>query len=208
FVCTLDLETDLENRPAAARLRASLMDYLGSPAFAPQGDLTGEELKTLFGEPGLTASANSMHPDYPANNAVDADPATIWHTDWNHRHGPPFQLTVELPKERTVVGFRYIPRQDKPNGRIKEYRIEALGEEGSWIKLTERRAFPAGTETVDFRFEEPVSTNRLRLHIFNAHDGRPMASAAEFLPILAGESSAEGDVRDLGLIPGFNDESP
>ncbi len=207
FVCTLDLERDLENRPAAARLRASLMEYVGSPAFAPVGNLTEADLKTLFGEPGVTASANSMHPDYPANNAVDADSSTFWHTDWNHRHGPPFQLTAELPKEGTVVGFRYIPRQDKPNGRIKEYRIEALQSDGSWRKLTGRRAFPTGTETIDFRFEEPVSTAQLRLHIFNAHDGRPMASAAEFLPILARETSSGEDVRDLGLIPGFNDES-
>ena len=208
FVCTLDIENKLRERPAAARLRASLMDYLGSSAFAPEGNLSEEELKTLFGDPQLTASANSMHPDYPANNAVDADPSTLWHTDWNHRHGPPFHLTAELPQERSVVGFRYIPRQDKPNGRIREYRVEALGEDGSWRKLTERRSFPTGKETVDFRFEEPVTTSQLRLYIFNAHDGRPMASAAEFLPILAGDASVEADVRDLGIIPGFNDEAP
>lgn len=207
FVCTLDIENGLEDRPAAARLRASLMEYLGSSAFAPEADLSEEELKTLFGDPQMTASASSMHPDYPAKNAVDADPSTIWHTDWNHRHGPPFHLTSELPQRREVVGFRYIPRQDKPNGRIREYRVEALGEGGSWHQLTERRSFSTGNETVDFRFEEPVTTSQLRLYIFNAHDGRPMASAAEFLPILTADPSAEGDVRNLGLIPGFNDDS-
>jgi hypothetical protein len=206
FVCTLDITTNLDERPAAARLRSSLMEYLGSGRFDPKGDLTEAELRSLFGKPRLTAAANSQHPDYPANYAVDGDKETIWHTDWNHEHGPPFVLTVELPEEHRILGYRYVPRQDNENGRVKEYHLEVGKADGEWIQVTDRQSFPAGTEIVEFRFDETPVGKYLRMHTYNSQDGRPMASVAEFLPLLEADAAETLDVRDLGIIPGFNDD--
>ncbi|MFO7718177.1 MAG: discoidin domain-containing protein [Desulfohalobium sp.] len=206
FVSTLDIASELDNRPAAARLRVSVLDYIASDKFQPTGSLTQDQLKALFGKPRLTASANSQHPDYPALNEVDGDTGTIWHSDWNHQHGPPFELTLELPEEETTLGFRYVPRQDNASGRIAEYQIEVGTDEEQWTQQTPRQSFARGTATVELMFEQGVRGKYLRMRIFSSQDGRPMASAATFLPLLQADAMRNLDVRDLGIIPGFNDQ--
>ncbi|MBM3288877.1 MAG: hypothetical protein FJY92_01875 [Candidatus Hydrogenedentes bacterium] len=47
-VCTLDIVRDLEQRPAAAALRRSLLAYMASPAFAPQNELDAAWLDQAF----------------------------------------------------------------------------------------------------------------------------------------------------------------
>ena len=62
--------------------------------------------------------------DGTAENAIDGQTANYWHTEWkaaspNHPH----QLILDLGKAQTLSGFRYVPRQGKETGRIKDYRI-------------------------------------------------------------------------------------
>ena len=62
--------------------------------------------------------------DGTAENAIDGQTANYWHTEWktaspNHPH----QLIFDLGKSQTLSGFRYVPRQDKDTGRLKDYRI-------------------------------------------------------------------------------------
>ena len=64
--------------------------------------------------------------DGAAENAIDGNPATYWHTQWsadapNHPH----HLVLDLGKSCTVAGFRYLPRPGGPmsGGRIKDYRV-------------------------------------------------------------------------------------
>jgi signal transduction histidine kinase len=64
--------------------------------------------------------------DGSAENAIDGNPATFWHTQWsmgapNHPH----HLVLDLGKTCTVAGFRYLPRPGSSNagGRIKDYRV-------------------------------------------------------------------------------------
>jgi signal transduction histidine kinase len=64
--------------------------------------------------------------DGSAENAIDGNPATYWHTQWsssspNHPH----HLVLDLGKSETIGGFRYLPRpgDGMVGGRIKDYRI-------------------------------------------------------------------------------------
>ena len=64
--------------------------------------------------------------DGSAENVIDGNPATFWHTQWssdspNHPH----HLVLDLGKPCTIGGFRYLPRPggDKVGGRIKDYRV-------------------------------------------------------------------------------------
>jgi signal transduction histidine kinase len=64
--------------------------------------------------------------DGSAENAIDGNPATFWHTQWssdspNHPH----HLVLDLGKSCVIGGFRYLPRPggDKVGGRIKDYRV-------------------------------------------------------------------------------------
>jgi hypothetical protein len=46
--CAIDIASDLENRPVARQLRASLLRYVASPEFAPASSLTADELSALI----------------------------------------------------------------------------------------------------------------------------------------------------------------
>ena len=62
----------------------------------------------------------------PAHLAVDGNPATMWHTDWEgtSRANHWFQFEL-LTDEYAVNGLRYQPRQTgNSNGTITEYDIQ------------------------------------------------------------------------------------
>ncbi|HEV2211628.1 MAG TPA: beta-galactosidase [Verrucomicrobiae bacterium] len=62
--------------------------------------------------------------DNSADNVLDGQSGTFWHTQWESAQpGHPHELVLDLGAEQTVSGLRYLPRQDSPNGRIKEYRL-------------------------------------------------------------------------------------
>lgn len=48
LVCTYDIETDLEHRPAARQLRRSLLDYAASDAFAPRDEIDQAVLERIL----------------------------------------------------------------------------------------------------------------------------------------------------------------
>lgn len=48
LVCAIDLETDLENRPAARALKQSLFDYMSGPSFNPPCELDARMLDTVL----------------------------------------------------------------------------------------------------------------------------------------------------------------
>ena len=60
----------------------------------------------------------------PAENVFDGDPDSFWHSLWSAPHtGHPHTLVLDLRVERPLTGVRLLPRQDSPNGRIRDYRL-------------------------------------------------------------------------------------
>jgi len=62
--------------------------------------------------------------DGNAANLFDLQFTSIWHTEWQDsspKH--PHQVVIDLGKAYKVGGLRLLPRQDNPNGRIKDYRL-------------------------------------------------------------------------------------
>jgi beta-galactosidase len=59
-----------------------------------------------------------------AENAIDGKADTFWHTLWSAPHSShPHLLEIDLGAGREISGVRLLPRQDSPNGRIKDYRL-------------------------------------------------------------------------------------
>ena len=58
-------------------------------------------------------------------NAVDGDPNTIWHTQWQDASPEcPHEIVIELTPPATIKGFTYLPRPDDgENGTIKDYEF-------------------------------------------------------------------------------------
>ena len=57
LVCSVDLKSDLENRPVARQLRHSLLRYAASDAFAPTTSVSLDALAGLFREPTMLRQA-------------------------------------------------------------------------------------------------------------------------------------------------------
>ena len=59
-----------------------------------------------------------------AEMAFDGDPETFWHSLWSAPHtSHPHTLVIDLGAEQEISGVRMLPRQDSPNGRIKDYKL-------------------------------------------------------------------------------------
>ena len=201
LVCTLDVDRDLESRIVARQLRRALFEYAGS-GFKPAGSLTPVQLQQLIRETDLVATADNQHASHPAALAADNNPKTLWHSDWNSGAKLPLSLTLDLITAKPIAGFDYLPRQDSPNGRIKDYAVQVSVDGTRWLDWGKPGSFPNLKDLQSVRFEKPVQARFLRVRVLSDHSDAGHASAAELKPVLADP----GDVRDLGIIPGFNDK--
>jgi len=62
--------------------------------------------------------------DGGGDNVLDSRPDTFWHTQWGAaKPKHPHWLVIDLGREETISGLRYLPRQDNPNGQIRDFRV-------------------------------------------------------------------------------------
>ena len=72
-------------------------------------------------------SEENLSEDGSAENVLDGDPSTIWHTQYNGASPPhPHLIVLDLGKTTTVTGLRYTPRGTDSPGRIKDYKVYVL----------------------------------------------------------------------------------
>ena len=191
LVCSVDLATDLANRPEARQFRRSLLAYAASEAFAPKHEATLDQVRALLKEPprlkrlGATVSASSRQPGYEAALAIDGDPKTLWHTAWEPTVvGYPHHLTIDLGKVMPVLGLTYLPRQDMTNGRIAKYEIVMSQDGTAWSDPVAAGTWPNTPALERVRFKAPVRARYVRLVAQTEVNGRAWASAAEVDVIL------------------------
>ena len=202
LVCTLDVTSQPNQRIVARQLYRALKKYAASSEFEPSGRLEAVTLKQLFRPAGMIASASSAHPGFPAAQGIDGDVATIWHSDWRDASARfPITYTLDMIEPAEVVGVRIQNRTDKTNGRVREFAIDASSDGETWSPVLTSATLADSGEAKDFVFRKPTEARVLRFRALSSNTGKPMASLAEFAPI----RSDSGDVRDLGIIPGFND---
>ena len=103
-----------DGRPYAAVAELDLIE--------PSGKLLSREgWKIVYAD-----SEEHEFEDGSAENAIDGNPATYWHTQWSSSSPPhPHHLVLDLGQSRLIAGFRYLPRPGKGlvGGRIRDYHI-------------------------------------------------------------------------------------
>ncbi|MFH1718190.1 MAG: discoidin domain-containing protein [Planctomycetota bacterium] len=187
LVCSIDLKSDLEKRPAARQMLHSLLSYVDSSAFRPQNSLDVKVLRDLFAKPSAMQSkdakvinVDSQAPDCEGYKAIDGDPATIWHTAWQPAPADyPHEIVVKLASATTIKGISYLPRQDMNNGWISGYEFYASSDGENWGVPAAKGAFEKGTELKKIRLSVPVKGRFIRLVALNGFDGKPFAAVAE-----------------------------
>ncbi len=186
LMCSIDLSRDLESRPVARQLRHSLMKYLASDAFRPSVAVDLTVLQQLFQPPstlqklGATVRASSDQPEYPAVQAIDGDPATIWHTPWGDgAPGFPHELILDLQTMTPLAGIRYLPRQDMANGWISQYEIQLSDDGRQWRPAVAQGVWKTDRREKVIPFTPPQSARFVRLKATAGHEGKPFAAIAE-----------------------------
>lgn len=146
-------------------------------------------------EPGVlpsgrmtVVSVSSEQPEInPATHAIDGDPATFWHSEWQSDAPPkaPHEITISLGGPHTVAGFRYLPRQDgHTNGDIRDYEFSVSTDGITWgPPITGRFAPDKSLQRVTFPV--PVAATHIRLRGLTDASGLGYIAAAEIEVLLA-----------------------
>ncbi|MBM4061032.1 MAG: hypothetical protein FJ265_08030 [Planctomycetes bacterium] len=188
----VELREDEALDPVTNQLRAALFAYAAGDAFRPAVAVDPAALRTLARPPALLErlgarihECDSAHDDHPPEHAIDGDPATIWHTDWEPAAPLPHRLVVDLGRPQALAGVRLVPRQDLANGRIARAEIRVFDDPAS---RGEPVAVFAGEDRKDPRtvaFAHPARGRFVELLVTAEVGGRPFASLAELEPVLA-----------------------
>jgi hypothetical protein len=187
IVCGFDL-TDGASDPVSRQMRQSLLHYMASGRFTPATELTEEQIGGLMNTnkpAGLRGvrriTADSEQPGYDAENAIDGDAQTFWHTSWdNDAPEFPHELTIELDTPQALAGFVATPRQDgNRNGWIKDYAFYTSLDGESWGNPVAKGVFPAGQKPKTVNFASPVTARFVRLTALSGYADGPWASLAE-----------------------------
>lgn len=191
MVCTLDIQHDLEHRPAANALRRSLLQYMNSDRFTPQQSVSPSWLRDAFA-PGdslvAQVEADSAEPGYAPENAVDGKPDTIWHTPWSEgASGFPHELRICFTKELRLAGLRCLPRQDVANGLTNRYEVYCAKDGRNWGQPIAVGEFTVGIDEKVIDFAEIAKSRWLRFVAMSSATNESFAALAEVKPILAGE---------------------
>lgn len=97
----------------------------------PAGDavnlkFTDTSVSGLIPRQNLSIASFSSQQDSNGNaatNAIDGNPATMWHTFWNGSDKAPY-ITLKLNEVTNISQLTYVPRQGgNPNGNITSYNI-------------------------------------------------------------------------------------
>lgn len=82
---------------------------------------------------GWTATADSNQPGNDAQNVLDGDGNSFWHTAYNPDAPLPHQITIDMQTSRYVNALTYQPRQDGSfNGNIGEHKIYLSNDGVNW----------------------------------------------------------------------------
>lgn len=192
LVTSMDLNRDLDTRPAARQLRHSLLAYAASPDFRPAASLSPEAFASLFRPapppptPGAKLTADTSAEGHEPLLVMDDDPQTFWHNRWDPPSALPQSLIIELPRAAEVFGISYLPRQDGSwNGTIRGYAVYTSMDGRTWGDPVATGEWKRSREDQLVEFAQPVTARWIRLEARSETGGRPWASAAE-LRVISG----------------------
>jgi hypothetical protein len=196
IVCGFDLTERALTDPVARQMRASLVDYLGSGTCRPSTELSPDEIASLMTAPGAgklqgvaAIKSSSEEAGYEAQNAIDGDPTTMWHTSWEgDAPNFPHELVIEFSIPKTLAGFTALPRQDgNQNGWIKDFAFYASDDGANWGEPVAKGVFSKNEKLNTVKLARPINAKFVKLVALSGYANGPWASVAEFNLIEAGK---------------------
>ena len=112
---------------------------------------------------------------------VDGNPNTIWHTMYSVTLAKfPHWVDFDCGEEKLIKGFTYLPRQNGPNGDVKNYRITLSADGQNWSEPVAEGSFPRSKKEQKVMLKAPQRARYLRFTALSNQDGNEYASGAEF----------------------------
>ena len=162
-----------------------------------KGPQDTETLHPALNRNGWTAKADSRQnasgaSDGPAQNLLDGNVDSIWHTNYGGGVGPqryPYNVIIDMKKDVEFQCFSYTPRQqgEATNGNILGYELWASNKEGtleandsSWKKIASGDFPYNDVAPIYVNLEQPQRARQLKLVAKSAKNGAQFAGGAEF----------------------------
>lgn len=122
-------------------------------------------------------------------HAIDGNPATFWHTNYTStRDRMPHEIDVDLGQMHTLVGFRYLARQDSSNGRVGRYEFFVSQDGQQWMRAASGN-FENITTWQESFLEQPMRARYIRLKALNEHGESYYTTVAELDVMAISEDS-------------------
>ncbi|MEV6104588.1 discoidin domain-containing protein [Streptomyces sp. NPDC051940] len=140
----------------------------------PPGYLPQDRIKVLDVD-----SEEAAAEDTRAVMALDGDPATWWGTAWSEASPDyPHHIALDLGGSYALKEFRYLPRQNHTNDRIKDYAVYLSADGVNWGAPVATGAWPdsAAEQVVPLDGRQAAY---LKLVALSSVNGEPWAGAAE-----------------------------
>ena len=114
-----------------------------------------------------------------AQNLVDGDPNTIWHTMYSVTVAKyPHWVDFDMSEVRTIKGFTYLP-YDSWSSKVKEYSFSVSTDGKNWTEI-QKGTFDASAELKRVLLEKPTKARYVRFTALTQLYNQDFASGAEF----------------------------
>ena len=199
LVCSFDLQRDLENRPVAATLRQSLLNYLGSEWFRPQVTLTPEQARGLWFDTRIMTKlgARATADGRDASAVLDGDPNTFWNSGGGSRGGAsgsrhPHELTITFTNAVPMTGLVLMNRQNDRDhlGDIRGYTLAASDDGQTWREIL-RGELASTWNPLTVKFPAATTAKALKLTALSGFGSDPTAALADLAVLYAGPALPE-----------------
>ena len=123
--------------------------------------------------------------NYGATNALDGNPATMWHTEYCHSPTPPtpHEIQIDLGASYNIAGFQYLPRQDGgTNGNVANYEFYVSTDGVNWgTAVSTGTLMTSGSDKTQKQVTFTGTAGRyVRLRALTEVNGGPWTNVAEF----------------------------
>jgi alpha-N-arabinofuranosidase len=166
--------TKVDRKPVEM-LESATPPSTAAPAQSPAAASSATGLKVVHVDSEETVGENGK-----GANAVDGDPQTFWHTQWQDATPePPHEIVIELSSSISIKGFSYLPRQDdEVNGTIKDYEFSVSTDGTNFGDPVAKGSFQNSKEKKTVTFT-PVTCRFIKLKALSEVNGGAWTSAAE-----------------------------
>ena len=160
MMTSINLEQDT---PQAAALKKSILSYMKSDAFEPQGQVSWKQLSSLFEINDVMKELGAKIDDDSLSVCLDGNPQTFVRLTG----GYPYSFIIQTPQKHDISGILYMPRQNhrEHEGELRSYCIEAWLD-GTW-KQVQKGKLSSSYEPKRIAFLQEVYTDRIRFTVLD-----------------------------------------